>query len=177
MDVDLRDIRDACQRAVDDLMPRRQAADRAEVAQEGMVRLWRVARSQKVQNLDALARVVVRRALDTWLRRHYRRSAIEVPHATAGAPDPAATESIDAMSPEDVSLIRVLVVELFEEEHPPCAALARAYFSSESWEAVARSGHEKPGAVRARWMRCVGRLKRAIDEGRLPTLERFRRFL
>ena len=146
-----------------------------DLVQEGCVRLLRVSRRERIEDLEALVTVVARRTFRDFLRRRYRHERLwnplddshgEIPDSS-GAADPGFGDLIDR--------IEFMVTELFaREDRAECGQLARAWFARKNWRELAAELGLSHASVRKRWSRCLELPRKVL--GADPDFERlFRR--
>jgi RNA polymerase sigma factor (sigma-70 family) len=141
-----------------------------DLTQECLVRLLRVVRRERVDNLEALLTVLARRTAVDALRRRSRWRALitEDETAIALAADPHAR----ADEPGDpLERLRFVVVEYFVAHDARCRELAVAYFAGRDWKAVAVASGRSHDLIRKQWSRCLELLRAAARDERGPLFE------
>ncbi len=136
--------------------------------QDALVRLLRVARSNPIENLEALMTEIARRAGLDFLRGRMRWAVI-----TGAMPeDPievAAPETYNAdFAGDPLERLRFYTLEFFRRKKAACLDLAVPFFSGLDWPAVAATVGRSHEAIRQQWSRCVAALRAsAAREGGL----------
>lgn len=148
--------------------PSRELLD--DLTQECLVRLLRVVRRERVENLEALLTLLARRTAIDGVRRRTRWRALVTGDdaALAEVPDPAARVE----EPGDpLERLRFVVVEYFTARDARCRELAVAYFAGDDWKAVARATGRSHDVIRKQWSRCLESLRAAARDERGPLFE------
>ena len=136
--------------------------DRAErsamddLVQEGCIRLLRVSRKERIDDLEALVTVVARRTFRDYLRRRYRHERLWKPLDDSHADVPDLAGAVDASFGDLIDRIEFMVLEIFtREDRPDCGQLARAWFAKKNWKELAAEVGIAHASVRKRWSRCL----------------------
>ena len=140
-----------------------------DLVQESMVRLLRVVRRERVENVEALMTEIARRTATDWLRRRIRWKVLIDPVLSPEDLPVAAPPGSDLGDP--MERLRFVVVEFFGAGESSCRELAIAYFAEQDWKQVAANSGRSHMAVRKQWSRCLGLLREAAQREGGPLLE------
>lgn len=128
-----------------------------DLVQEGIVRLLRLRRRERVENLEALLVTLAHRTWIDYTRRRARwRRIFEL--RDRDTEDPRAGE--EASMGDAERRIQLVILRIAEGEE--CRRLAADFFAERDWNAVARERGLSPAAVRKRWSRCLREIKEKI---------------
>ena len=136
-----------------------------DLVQESCIRLLRVSRRERIEDIEALVSVVARRTFRDFLRRRYRHerlwSVLDEEHGDVADPG----EVVDSSFGDLIDRIEFVVLEIFaSDDRQECRDLARAWFVRKNWKALAEELGLSHASVRKRWSRCL-ELPRKIFRG------------
>ena len=158
------EVRASLRRRLVARMDRSEGTELDDLVQEGCVRLLRVLRRERVQDLEEMISVIAQRTFTDYLRRRYRNERIWEPleesHGELALPplaDPDFGDLIDR--------VEFVVQELFvRESRSECAQLAQAWFSRSNWKEVADQMGAAHTLVRKRWSRCLEFVRKKLAD-------------
>lgn len=135
-----------------------------DLAQEALVRLYRMNVRAPVRTLEAVANTIADSVVLDHLRCQKRRAAF----LRRWALNIDARGELDALG-DPMDRIYFVVIAFFRKAKAPCADLAEHYFSKVEWKELAERRGRTPAEVRKQWSRCTDRLRRAFgdDDGPL----------
>lgn len=159
---------DECHRRIRDSIRAQQLSDPEAVndlAQVAIIRLFRLAHREGVQNLEAIRQRIAHGVVVEFFRHKRvveRAHKLLVDHGADAAPS---TDVLDAYL-DGVRTVRMLVLEYFRQDlgNHQCAELAHAYFEGRTWEEIAAEQDEKVATIRKRWQRCLDRLRQQAED-------------
>ena len=131
-----------------------------DLAQEVLVRMFRLSQREPLENPEALATTMVHRICVDHVRRMRGPTGRLDPLPEADgplelpAPDPEHEVSVDMLE-----MFRFVVIEHFRANDVPCHALAVDFFAELNWSAVSERLGLKHNTVIKRWSRCMEQMR------------------
>lgn len=131
-----------------------------DLAQEVLVRMFRLSERESIDNPEALATTLVHRiCVDHVRRMRGPRGRMEsLPEGDSPlelpAPDPGQDISVDMLE-----MFRFVVVEHFKSNDQPCHDLALDFFAELNWAVVSERLGLKHNTVIKRWSRCMEQVR------------------
>ena len=171
--VDWEALRSLVRRRVRSKYAHLQSDDLEEICQLALVRVLRVLRGSDVRNHEGLSAVAADRAAGDWWRARRRWQGRFEPLDPAADP-PGGDPPREGTFGDPLERVRFVVTEFFDSNHAGCAELARPFFESRDWGAVAASFGRSHEAVRKQWSRCVALLRERLRGELTPLFEALR---
>jgi hypothetical protein len=150
-----------------------QPDDLEEICQLALVRVLRALRGSDVRNPEGLSVMAADRAAGDWWRAR-RRWQGRFESLDPAADPPGGDPLREGTFGDPLERVRFVVTEFFDSSHAGCAELARPFFESRDWGAVAAALGRSHEAVRKQWSRCVALLRERLRGELAPLFQAFR---
>jgi DNA-directed RNA polymerase specialized sigma24 family protein len=154
--IDWEQVQDSLRRHLAGRLDHSELTELDDLVQESCIRLLRVSRRERVENLEALVSVVARRTFTDYLRRRYRNERLWTTLDDGHVDIPDTRGAAHARFGDLIERIEFIVLEVFaRDDRPECRKLARAWFASRNWKDLAEELDLSHASVRKRWSRCL----------------------
>lgn len=150
-------------------LDRESPENQEDLAHIALVRLVRIARRERIGNVQALMNTLAQQVVVDFLRHRRRWRLLVEPFAERAAG--IAGEDAPTGVGDPLERVRFVVLEFFTSEHAPCAELARAYFAEVTWKDLAARFGVGHNTLIKRWSMCMKRLRAAARREANPLLE------